>query len=79
MLGGLERRLHHRKDYHTYGEKSRFVSRGERAEAERLGIKVEPNVPPVPYCGLMNPEAFAILKVCDQKDKGAPWEINHDK
>ena len=47
--------------------------------AERLGVKVELNVPPVPYCGLMNPEAFAMLKVSDQKDKGAPWEINHDK
>lgn len=59
-----------------------LVHRGrdlQRAEAERLGVKVELNVPPVPYCGLMNPEAFARLKVCDQKDKGAPWEINNDK
>lgn len=59
-----------------------LVHRGrdlQRAEAERLGVKVELNVPPVPYCGLMNPEAFAMLKVCDKKDKGAPWEINHDK
>lgn len=47
--------------------------------AERLGVKDELTVPPVLYCGLMNPEAFAMLKVCDQKDKGAPWEINHDK
>lgn len=59
-----------------------LIQRGrdlQRAETERLGVKVELNVPPVPYCGLMNPEAFAMLKVCDQKDKGAPWDINHDK
>ena len=57
-----------------------LVQRGrdlQKADAERLGVKVELNVAPVPYCGLMNPEAFAMLKVCDQKDKGAPWENNN--
>ena len=66
------------KDFQCEG----LVQRGrdlQKGNAERLGVKVELNVAPVPYCGLMNPEAFAMLKVCDQKDKGAPWENNNDK
>lgn len=66
------------KDFQCEG----LVQRGrdlQKADAERLGVKVELNVAPVPYCGLMNPEAFAMLKVCDQKDKGAPWENNNGK
>lgn len=68
------------KDFQCEG----LVQRGrdlQRAEAERLGVKVE-----LPYTGLINPDVFGIKEGAHPSHRSKPvpkfpelGEINHDK